>query len=366
MHFPSSEVDVDERGFYLRATPDFVASSDVFALARTTFAWLVTGPYPVSVDGGEIAGLPSRPVPLDELGTLLLAGDCSQATRDAAWAYLITRARAENGEAGGRGTWTMACVGLALPVLLRVAALVTQGFAGDTHDLNAAILAGFLQELHEVDLAAPVILARLYWAARVEGRRALREATARPVPVDDLEFDSAPPPRQEDHPDLVLAEAVEAGAITVEEADLISETRVGEVPLVEAAHARGLQYKTAQRRRNRAEHRLVAYLNEHDDATLETPVDQRPDTDAGHQHQGPPAAAATTASSSRTRHLELRNVTKAAGESAADLGAPPSPPGPKSPTASCGTRVPADRRSHARRTACGPATPTRREARSCD
>ncbi|MDX3187786.1 hypothetical protein PV458_05190 [Streptomyces sp. MN03-5084-2B] len=366
MHFPPPEIDVDERGFYVRTTPDFVAGSDVFALARTTFAWLVTGPDPVSVDGGEIAGLPARPIPLDELGTLLLAGDCSQATRDAAWAYLITRARAENGDAGRRGTWTMACVGLALPVLLRAAALVTRRFTGDTHDLNAAVLAGFLQGLHEVDLGRRAILARLYWAARLEGRRALREATARPVPVDDLEFDSAPPPRRQDHPDLVLADAVEAGAITVEEADLISETRVGEVPLAEAAHARGLNYKAAQRRRHRAEHRLVDYLNEHDGATPETPVDQRPGTDAGHQYQGPPAAAATTASSSRTRHLELRNVTKAAGESAADVGAPLSSHGPKSPTASCGTRVPADRRSHARRTACGPATPTRREARSCD
>jgi hypothetical protein len=364
MDFPPPETEVDERGFYVRATPDFVTSSDVFALARTTFAWLVTGPDPVSVDGGEIAGLPSRPVPLDELGTLLLAGDCPQATRDAAWAYLITRARAEN-EAGG-GTWTMACVGLALPVLLRVAALVTRRFTGDTHELNAAVLAGFLQGLHEVDLVAPAILARLYWAARQEGRRALREATARPVPVDDLEFDSAPPSRQEDHPDLVLAEAVRAGAITTEEADLISETRVGEVPLAEAAHARGLRYKTAQQRRNRAEHRLVAYLNEQDDATLETPVDQRPDTGAGHPLQRRPDPALTTASSRHTHRTGSRTVTDVAAEPAAEVGTQLSPHDPKSPIASCETRVPADRRPRSRHTASGPATPTHREVRSCD
>jgi hypothetical protein len=366
MDFPFPETDVDERGFYVRATPDFVAGSDVFALARTTFAWLVTGPEPVSVDGGEIAGLPSRPVPLDELGTLLLARDCPQATRDAAWTYLITRARAENGDAGGRGTWTMACVGLALPVLLRVAALVTRRFTGDTHDLNAAVLAGFLQGLHEVNLARRAILARLYWAARLEGRRALREATARPVPVDDLEFDSAPPPRHQDHPDLVLAAAVQAGAITVEDADLISETRVGEVPLAQAAHARGLRYKAAQQRRNRAEHRLVAYLTEQHDATLEAPLDQRPDIAAGHQPQRRPGLAPTTASSGHTHRTRLRNVTNEAVGSAAGLGAQLSPYGPKSPIASCGTRVPADRRPRARHTASGPAAPTRREARSCD
>ncbi|MCR6488315.1 sigma-70 family RNA polymerase sigma factor [Amycolatopsis sp. OK19-0408] len=364
MDFPHPETDVDERGFYVRATPDFVASSDVFALARTTFAWLVTGPEPVSVDGREIAELPSRPVPLNELGTLLLAGDCPQTTRDAVWAHLITRARAENGADGG--TWTMACVGLALPVLLRVAALVTRRFTGDTHDLNAAVLAGFLQGLHEVDLTRPAILAHLYWAARAEGRRALREATAHPIPVDDLEFGSAPPPRQEDHPDLVLAEAVRAGAITTEEAGLISETRVGEVPLADAAHARGVRYKTAQQRRNRAEHRLVAYLNEQDDATLETPVDRRLDTAAGHPLQRRPNSATAPASSRHTHRLKSRTVTDAAGEPATDVGAPVSPHGPKSPIASCGTRVPADRRPRARRTASGPAAPTRREVRSCD
>jgi len=364
MDFPSPETDIDEHGFYVCATPDFVTGSDVFAMARTTFAWLVTGPEPLSVDGGEIAGLPSRPVPLDELGTLLLAGDCPQATRDAAWAYLVTRARAE--DKSGGGTWTMACVGLALPVLLRVAALVTRRFTGDTHDLNAAVLAGFLQGLHEVDLVAPAILARLYWAARQEGRRALREATARPVPVDDLEFDSAPPPRQQDHPDLVLAEAVQAGAITVEEADLISETRVGEVPLAEAAHARGLRYKAAQQRRNRAEHRLVAYLNEQHDATLETPLDQRPDTAAGHQPRRPLDLAPATESSRRAHRCRLRTVTRAAARSAVEIGAQLSPHGQKSPIASCGTRVPADRRPRARRTSSGPAAPTRREARSCD
>ncbi|GLY67620.1 sigma-70 family RNA polymerase sigma factor [Amycolatopsis taiwanensis] len=346
--------------FSVRAKPDFVADSDVFAMARSSFAWLVTGPEPVSVNGREIPGLPPRPVPLDELGTLLLNTGCAQATRDAAWAYLITRARAEG------GTWMVACVGLALPVLLRVAAIVTRRFTGDSHDLNAAVLAGFLHGLGEVDLVRPAILARLYWAAYREGRLALHEAAGGPVPVDGLGFASAPPPRPEGHPDLVLAAAVKAGAITAEEAGLISETRVGEVPLAEAAHARGLRYKTAQKIRVRAEPRLVAYLNEQRDETSEAPVDEPRDTTTTRRTQGRATPTHATASSSRTHRTRLRNATRAKAAPAKKEHAQVSPHDPKSRIASCGTCLPEDRRSHARRTSPGPAAHTRRKGRPCD
>ncbi|GAA3850628.1 hypothetical protein GCM10022380_80910 [Amycolatopsis tucumanensis] len=323
-----------EPSYYVRANPDFVRDSDVFATARTSFAWLVTGPNPVSVDGREIAGLPPRPVPLDELGAVLLRRGCAQATRDAAWAYLIRRARAEG------GTWTVACVGLALPVLLRAAAIVTRRFTGDTHDLNAAVLTGFLHELREVDLGRPAILARLYWAAYREGRLALHEAAGGPIPAGDLGFDSGPPPRPEGHPDLVLAAAVKAGVITAEEAGLISETRVGDVPLAEAAQARGLPYKTVQKSRIRAEHRLRAYLAE--------------------QHTG------TAASAGRTRRIRRRNATRAEAAASRKVRAQVSPNDPQSRIASRGTRLPADRRARTHDATSGPAAHTRREARSCD
>ncbi|MEU0514539.1 MULTISPECIES: sigma-70 family RNA polymerase sigma factor [Amycolatopsis] len=318
----------------MRADPDFVTDSDVFAVARASFAWLVTGPNPVSVDGRDIAGLPPRPLPLDELGTLLLEPGCAQATRDAAWACLIARARAEG------GTWTVACVGLALPVLLRAAAIVTRRFSGDTHDLNAAVLTGFLHELREVDLGRPAILARLYWAAYREGRRALNEAVGGPVPTGDLRFDSGPPPRPDGHPDLVLAAAVKAGVITAAEAGLISETRIGEVPLAEAAQARGLPYKRVQKSRIRAEHRLRAYLAE--------------------QHTG------TAASASRTRRVRRRNESRTKTAAANKVRAQVSPNEPQSRIASRGTRLPADRRARTHDTTSGPAAHTRREARSCD
>ncbi|WP_116052034.1 sigma-70 family RNA polymerase sigma factor [Amycolatopsis palatopharyngis] len=360
MSFRSRDNEGQERVYYVRAHPDFVTDSDVFAVARSSFAWLVTGPDPISVDGREIPGLPPQPVPLDELGTLLLAGDCDQVTRDAAWAYLITRARTEG------GTWTVACVGLALPVLLRVAAIVTRRFTGDTHDLNAAVVTGFLAELREVDLVRPAILARLYYAAYRAGRLALHEAVGGPIPVADVGFDSAPPPRPEGHPDLVLAAAVRVGAITADEAGLISETRVGETSLAEAAQARGMSYKATAKMRERAEPRLAAYLTELSaDSPAIAPGD-RPGS------PNPPRARRAHASRRRTeqttgRHrTRLRNVTRAAAVAEKKGRRAVSQNDPKSRIASRGIRLPADRRSRARRTSSGPGAHTSREVRSCD
>lgn len=354
MNSSSQKNEVRERVYYVRANPDFAKDSDVFVMARSSFAWLLTGPDPVSVDGSHIPGLPSRPVPLDELGALLLAEDCTQATRDAAWAYLITRARSES------GTWTVACVGLALPVLLRVAAIVTRRFTSDTHDLNAAVLTGFLQELREVDLVRPAILARLYWAAYREGHRALSEAAGSPIPTADLEFRSAPP-QPDGHPDLVLAAAVKAGAITTEEAGLISETRLGETSLTEAAQARGRSYRATQKTRERAEARLVAYLAPDPEDT----VDGQPDTAAENRaprHRAPAAATVP----SRTHRTRLRNVTRTSRASVKKARRSVSPNGPKSRIAPRGTHLPADHRPRAGRTTCGPAAHTVREVRSCD
>lgn len=57
---------------------------------------------------------------------------------------------------------------------------------------------------------------------------------------------SAEPPRPASHPDLVLAEAVAEGVLTVIEAELVGETRVGGVALGELAARWGLSYQAAK------------------------------------------------------------------------------------------------------------------------
>jgi hypothetical protein len=351
------ETDPGSGVFSLRRSDEYAREDGVFDIAATTFAWLVTGPHPVCVDGASILGLPSRPVPLDELGALLLTEDCTQATRDATWTYLITRARAEG------GTWTMACVGLAMPVLLPVAAQLTDRFRGDKHDIHAAVLTGFLHGLDEVALDRPAILVRLRWAAYRAGYTALREALDAAPPVEDIGFRSTPPHRPAGHPDLVLVTAVHAGVITTDEAALISATRFGELSLTEAAHARGQAYKTTQQARHRAEQHLAHYLTE----PVEDPAEDACAPATGTSGRGHPSEPRHPAVRlSQTHRLRLRSVTRMSPELAKKFLRPVSPNGPKSGVSARGTRLPADRRSRARRTSSGPAAHTTREVRSCD
>ncbi|MEV8609505.1 sigma-70 family RNA polymerase sigma factor [Amycolatopsis sp. NPDC051373] len=326
------ETDPRSGVFSLRRSDDYARDGGVFDSAATTFRWLVTGPHPVCVDGAAILGLPPRPVALDELGALLLTEDCAQATRDAAWTYLITRARAEG------GTWTMACVGLAMPVLLPVAAQLTNRFRGDKHDIHAAVLTGFLDGLRETALDRPAILVRLRWAAYRAGYAALREALDAAPPTDDIGVRATPPHRPGGHPDLVLVTAVRAGVITTDDAALISATRFGELSLTEAARARGQSYKTAQQARHRAEQRLARYLAEPVDSRADDGATPAPGT-SGRAH--PSDARHPALRLSPTHRQRLRNVTRVSPELAKKFVRPLSPNDPKSGVSARGTRLPA-------------------------
>lgn len=224
-------------------------------IARDAFNWLVTGPHPVSLNGRLFTGFPDRDIPLDEVRDRLLARRCSQATRDAVWAHLVLRSRAEG------ATWTVAAVGVALPALTSVAATLSARFAGDPADVHAEVLRGFLAALSTIDLRPPRIILRLRWAAYRSGYDALAEALSSPTPVAPG-FRSAPPHAPWGHPDLVLARAVADGVLTQTEAALIGATRLENVSVADwAAHhevGEWAVYKT----RKRAELRLVDYLRE--------------------------------------------------------------------------------------------------------
>jgi hypothetical protein len=96
--------------------------------ARTAFDWLVTGPHPVSIEGRSFPGLPRRPLPLNEVRDRLLHPRCPQSIRDAVWAHLVLRSRTEG------ATWTIGCVGVALPALTRIAATLSARFAVARHE----------------------------------------------------------------------------------------------------------------------------------------------------------------------------------------------------------------------------------------
>src|SRR6266545_6181343 len=124
--------------------------------ADAAFAGLTAGPAPLSLDGRRIGGgLPRRLIPLDELKRLLLRRSTWHAAKDAAWADLVRRSR------HGGPAWVVGAVGVALPGLRRVAGQLAQGYEGDTADLDAEVLTGFLAALRTVDVTRPAICARL-------------------------------------------------------------------------------------------------------------------------------------------------------------------------------------------------------------
>lgn len=229
--------------------------------ARVAFEWLVTGPEPVSIEGSCFPGLPARRVPVDELRDLLLNASLPMSTVDPVWVHLVTRSRDEG------GTWTVACVGVALPMLLALAAKMAAPYAEDHRDIHSAILIGFLAELATMDLAEPWVLWRLRCAALRAGHLFIRDALERPMPVDET-FHSSEPTPPWGHPDFVLARAVAEGAITREEAELIGSTRLEDYSLSAAAGDAGVNVTTLQWVRGEAEDRLAAWLSEqapHDD-----------------------------------------------------------------------------------------------------
>lgn len=224
--------------------------------ARIAFGWLVTGPEPLGVDGCEFDGLPDRHVPLDELRDWLMRTEVPGRVRDAIWICLVEQSRREG------GAWTVACVGMAMPSLASRARWLGARYRGERADVHAALLAGFVRALATIDLADPGVMMRLIWRAWEDGKAALAESLNAPLPVDTVEFHSTAPRPPYGHPDLVLARAVGDGVLTPTEAELISATRLGDVPMAEWTQARGVALKTGFKARDRAEDRLVSWLRD--------------------------------------------------------------------------------------------------------
>lgn len=225
-------------------------------IARRTFRFLVSGSHPIGLDGRAIAGWPARLVPMDEVAERVLHRRCPQRVRDQVWKQLVTRARGEGGAA-----WTLSCVGVALPALTTIAARLTSRFVADPADIHAAVLAGFLVAVGEVDLERARIMNRLRWAAYRSGHAALREALDAPEPGDAAPADGAAVGRAAaGHPDLVLARVVADGVLAPREADLIAATRLDGHPLARLAEENGGSYEALKKARARAERRLAAHL----------------------------------------------------------------------------------------------------------
>src|SRR5579875_1632352 len=84
-----------------------------FDTLEKAFDLLVSGPRPLALDGTGIAGLPDRPIPLDELKARLLHPSTPFPARDVIVGELVSRAKAQG------GAWTIGVAGVLLPGLRR-------------------------------------------------------------------------------------------------------------------------------------------------------------------------------------------------------------------------------------------------------
>lgn len=225
------------------------------AAAERAFDLLSCQPAPLAFDCRPFDGLPDAVLPLDELRGLLLRPATGVGVRDGVWRELVVRARRDG------PAWVVAAVGMALPGLRRSAGLLAAGWRGDTDDLDAELLAGFLARIKTVDVDAARICGRLIDAGVRTARRA-RDRYSDTHLIRTGGAESGLPQVPWDHPDLVLARAVVAGVLEREEAALIGATRLGRATLAQAGRLLDLSAAQAGAWRRQAELRLREAIRE--------------------------------------------------------------------------------------------------------
>lgn len=232
-------------------------AQSLFTQLERSFCLLTAGPEPLAVDGGVIGhGLPKRRIPMDELRGLLLDAATDYPTRDAVLRVLVWRARAEGGAA------MIGLVGVLLPGLVADARPLVRACPQQADDLVAEIVTGLVAAIRTIDLDRDKLAATLIGQAISAGRAALDRMLAhghKEQPVAVLP-PAGPLTRAGSHPDLLLDQAVADGVLSPQEADLISEHRINGTSLEELAARAQVHLAAMQKRRQRAERALLAWL----------------------------------------------------------------------------------------------------------
>ncbi|GAA3914015.1 hypothetical protein [Actinoplanes auranticolor] len=207
---------------------------------------------------GDDTDLPAGVITLPALRTWLLTHPRAYAARDAVWAELIRRARLDG------PAWVVAATAMAMPALRRYAGQLRTGWSGDTHDLDAEIITGFLTALRDrVDLVRPAPYAALCKAAWRAGYELRRRNGAEAIPVENVERLTGPrtPKFPYGHPDLLVRRAVELGIIDPADEQAYIDLRLGRRAVEPIAARLGLEVDTLRRRVDRIDTRIAEALD---------------------------------------------------------------------------------------------------------
>ena len=225
-----------------------------FDVLEASFRLLSEGPSPLAVHGRDVgAPLPPRPIPVAELGPMLLHPAVPYDARDRAVRLVLRRAQDEG------GPWVVALAGLLLPGLRAALGQYQRAYPSQAEDLEADALAELVAVIDSFDPSSERIASRLLWRAAARARRRLEAEQAsagRRVPSQGAVEPGAP----WGHPEFVLRRAVAEGVVTADDAELVAETRLGGTPLREWARHSGERYDTVNQRRYRAERRIARWL----------------------------------------------------------------------------------------------------------
>jgi hypothetical protein len=231
-----------------------LARQSPFDTLESTFRLLCAGPKPLALDGRELRRpFPSRPIPLDELGAMLLHPSTPYWARDRAVRLLFERSRRLG------GPWTVGLAGVVLPGMRRSLQPLARACPEHAEDLEADALAGLVEAIGSFDPSPEPVVGRLLWRVTSHARRRLAKemaASGRHVPT----MSSTEPRQPWGHPDFVLGAAVQAQVVTAEDAEMIGETRLGGMSLHDYAAHRGEREGTLRMRRHRVEPRLAAWV----------------------------------------------------------------------------------------------------------
>jgi len=225
-----------------------------FDALEASFRLLCQGPAPLAVHGRDVgAPLPARPIPLAELGPMLLHPAIPYDARDRAVRLVLRRAQGEG------GAWVVGLAGLLLPGLRAALGPLARAHPDHTEDLEADALAELVAIAAEYDPDTDRVASRLLRRAATRAQRRLaseQAAAGRRAPTQG----AVEPPAPWGHPEFVLGRAVASGVLTARDAGLIADTRLGGEPLAAWARRAGENYDAVNQRRYRAEQRVANWI----------------------------------------------------------------------------------------------------------
>ncbi|UQA92181.1 hypothetical protein [Streptomyces halobius] len=232
-----------------------------------SFLALCTAPQPLTLPAYLVCEEPEQQaLPVDQVRTRLAHSATSPTLREQTWREVVRRAQ-QLGE-----PWDTVAVAMTVPVLRRMLARLACPAHLERAEIEQEALAAVASALPLVDANAVDVARELFAAAdravhrlvHAARRRTQRETGPQAVHLGRLAqsgCQATDPGAEGGDEYTVLARAVRARVVGIDEAQLIARTRLEGEPMQRLAVERGVSARQLYRHRAAAEQHLAAYLH---------------------------------------------------------------------------------------------------------